>query len=152
MRQWWIDQNRIMGSSNPFTEELEYLFEIGFNTIISFLDEKEQRPYYDVERILTLGFDRSSIPIKDFSAPALKQYMEFLEIVSRTSGQVLIHCQGGYGRTGAMAAAYWINQGMPAHEAVIEVRHLRPGALEILDQEESVYELERYLLRMNETT
>ena len=68
MSQWWIDENRVMGSSNPFTEVLEHLFQIGFNTIISLLDENEQLPYYDVERIMALGFDRFSIPIKDFTA------------------------------------------------------------------------------------
>ena len=148
MSQWWIDENRVMGSSNPFTEVLEHLFQIGFNTIISLLDENEQLPYYDVERIMALGFDRFSIPIKDFTAPALKQFIEFLKIMSRASGKALIHCQGGYGRTGAMAAAYWIDKGLPAHEAIRKVRRLRPGALEIAEQEESLFDLEGYLLTL----
>jgi len=152
MSQWWIDENRVMGSRNPFTEELEHLFQIGFNTIISLLDENEQLPYYDVERILALGFNRFSIPIKDFTAPALKQFIKFHRIMSRASGKVLIHCQGGYGRTGAMAAAYWIDKGLPAHEAIRKVRRLRPGALEIAEQEESLYDLEGYLLTMNRIT
>ena len=151
MSQWWIDENKVMGSSNPFTEELERLFQTGFNTIISFLDENEQTPYYDREKILELGFERFSIPIKDFTAPAMKQYMQFLEIVSLALGKVLIHCQGGYGRTGAMAAAYWIDKGLPAHEAIRKVRRIRPGALEIPVQEDSLYDLEGYLSTMKKT-
>jgi len=68
--------------------------------------------------------------------------------MSRASGKALIHCQGGYGRTGAMAAAYWIDKGLPAHEAIRKVRRLRPGALEIAEQEESLYDLEGYLLTL----
>ena len=75
MSQWWIDENRVMGSSNPFTEELERLFQAGFNTIISLLYEKDQSPFYDVEKIVMLGYDRFSIPIKDFTAPGLSQFM-----------------------------------------------------------------------------
>lgn len=149
MSQWWIDENRVMGSSNPFTEELVDLFQIGFNTVISLLDESEQSPYYNVGKIVALGFDRTSIPIKDYTAPALKQFMKFLEIVHRDAGKVLIHCQGGYGRTGAMAAAYWMDKGLSAQEAIRKVRRLRPGALEIPDQEASVYDLEGYLLSLN---
>jgi protein-tyrosine phosphatase len=149
MSQWWIDENRVMGSSNPFTEELEHLFQIGFNTVISLLDENEQFPYYDVEKIVALGFDRSSIPIKDYTAPALKQFMKFLEIVHRDAGKVLIHCQGGYGRTGTMAAAYWMDKGLSAQEAIRKVRRLRPGAFEIAEQELSVYNLEGYFLTLN---
>ena len=57
-------------------------------------------------------------------------------------GKVLIHCQGGWGRTGTMAAAYWINMGLPAHKAITKVRQTNPGALEIPVQEDSLYELE----------
>ena len=149
MSQWWIDENRVMGSSNPVTEELEHLFQIGFNTVISLLDENEQLPYYDVEKIVALGFDRSSIPIKDYTAPALNQFLEFLQIVHRDTGKVLIHCHGGYGRTGAMAAAYWMDKGLSAREAIRKVRRLRPGALEIAVQELSLYDLEGYLSRVN---
>jgi hypothetical protein len=41
-----------------------------------------------------------------------------------------------------MAAAYWINKGLPAHKAITKVRQTNPGALEIPVQEDSLYELE----------
>ncbi len=145
MSQWWIDENKVLGSGNPATGELVHLFQHGFNTIISLLDESEQSPYYDVEKSIAIGFDRRSISIRDFTAPSQNQFIEFLKIMGQASGKVLIHCQGGYGRTGAMGAAYWLDKGLPAHEAIRKVRHLRPGALEIVEQEESLYDLERYL-------
>lgn len=142
MGQWWIDEPGILGSGNPIDAELERLFEDGFRTIISLLDENEQRPRYHIQKIEAMGFNRHSIPVKDFTAPTLDQFIQFLEIIDGAEGKVLIHCQGGWGRTGTMAAAYWINKGLPAHKAITKVRQTNPGALEIPVQEDSLYELE----------
>ncbi len=49
MSRWWIDEPVFVGSSNPTTDELKELFQLGFRTIISLLDESEQHPNYDVE-------------------------------------------------------------------------------------------------------
>ena len=65
MTQWWIDEPVFVGSSNPSTDELKDLFQLGIRTIISFLEESEQVPNYDVEDAEAMGFDRVSIPIRD---------------------------------------------------------------------------------------
>jgi len=57
-------------------------------------------------------------------------------------GKVLVHCQGGTGRTGTMAATYWVKKGLSASKAIEKVRKSRPGAVEIPEQEESLFELE----------
>jgi protein-tyrosine phosphatase len=41
-----------------------------------------------------------------------------------------------------MAAAYWIKKGLSASKAIEKVRKSRPGAIEIPEQEESLFELE----------
>ena len=65
MRQWWIDEPVFVVSSNPSADELKDLFQLGIRTIISFLEESEQVPNYDVEDAEAMGFDRVSIPIRD---------------------------------------------------------------------------------------
>ena len=45
-----------------------------------------------------------------------------------------MHCQGGTGRTGTAAAAYWIAKGVPFGESVARVREARPGAVETVEQ------------------
>jgi len=140
--QWWIDEPNVLGSSNPTDDQLERLFHQGFRTIVSLLDENEQHPYYDTMKAEAIGFDRHSIPVKDFTAPTLHQFKQFLRIMSQASGKVVIHCQAGSGRTGAMAAAYWINRGLPVHEAIRKVRESNPAAVEMPEQEDSLYELE----------
>jgi len=143
MSQWWIDEPRLLGTSNPTNRELEDLYQEGFRTIISLLNEDEERPYYDIEKIEAMGFKRYSIPVRDFSAPKLADFQQFLDIVSKSlnQGKVLIHCQGGTGRTGTMAAAYWIKKGLSASKAIEKIRRSRPGAIEIPEQEESLFKL-----------
>jgi ADP-ribosyl-[dinitrogen reductase] hydrolase len=48
---------------------------------------------------------------------------------------VLIHCKGGLGRTGTIAARLLIEHGLGAEEAIRAVRAVRPGAIENARQE-----------------
>ena len=43
---WWIDENRVAGGPNPDPATLEILKARGFRTIVSLLDETEQRRNY----------------------------------------------------------------------------------------------------------
>ena len=151
MSRWWIDEPTFVVSSNPIDEDLRELFESGFRTIISLLDESEQSPNYDVNQAQKTGFNRVSIPIKDFTAPTLEQFEEFFEAVNHAlnKGKVVMHCEGGTGRTGTMAAAYWINKGLSAKEAIDRVRRNRRYAVEEPEQEGSLHKLEETLKNKN---
>ncbi len=50
-------------------------------------------------------------------------------------GKVLVHCRGGQGRSGTIAAALLIAGGLPAQEAIDLVRADRPAAIETASQE-----------------
>jgi atypical dual specificity phosphatase len=147
MSQWWIDEPNFLGSSNPTTDELTELYLRGFRTIVSLLDETEQRPNYSVEEAKAMGFDWISIPIRDFTAPTQNQFSQFLNAANQAlgKGKVIMHCQGGSGRTGTMGAGYWIKKGLSAKEAIEKVRKPRPHVVETKEQEESLQELEKAL-------
>jgi atypical dual specificity phosphatase len=147
MAQWWIDEPKFIGSSNPTNDELKELYMKGYRTIISLLDESEQRPEYDVEEAKALGFNRIPIPIKDFTAPTQKHFSQFLNAVNKAlqKGKVIMHCEGGTGRTGTMAAAYWIGKRLSAKDAIDKVRKSRPHAVEMKEQEENLKKLEKSL-------
>jgi atypical dual specificity phosphatase len=149
MSQWWIEKPILLGSSNPTERELEDLYQVGFRTIISLLDEDEQSPYYETKEMEEMGLIRYSIPIRDFTPPSLADFNKFLDIVSNSlkQGKVLVHCQGGIGRTGTMAAAYWIKKGLSAKNAIAKARKSRLGAIESSEQEEALYRLEASIKR-----
>lgn len=142
MDTWWIDEPLVLGSRNPSDQELARLREQGFSVLVSLLDDKKQPPRYDVEAEARAGWSRHSIPVEDFHPPSLEQLRDFkLLFESVPQGtKVLVHCEGGSGRTGSMAAAYWITRGLTATEAIARVRQARPGAIETCEQEKVLYQ------------
>jgi len=56
--------------------------------------------------------------------------------------KILIHCRGGLGRSGMIAARLLIEGGLTPAEAVTLVRRHRPGAIETRDQEQYVLRLD----------
>jgi ADP-ribosyl-[dinitrogen reductase] hydrolase len=48
---------------------------------------------------------------------------------------VLVHCRGGLGRAGMMAARLLVELGVEPAKAIADVRAVRPGAIETPEQE-----------------
>lgn len=134
---WWIDKGVLAGSHNPSNRELSNACKLGITTVISLLDETEQFPAYSNEIFRTGKLQhRHSIPVRDFSAPSIGQLREFITLVRESPGAVLVHCQGGSGRTGTFGAAWLISKGISAGEAISAVRKMNPHAVETASQEE----------------
>ena len=52
---------------------------------------------------------------------------------------VVVHCLGGHGRTGTMLACYLVRfLGVSGEEAIEEIRRMRPGSVETVEQEETI--------------
>lgn len=64
--------------------------------------------------------------------PALRS--DLLALVQQ-GGSVLVHCRGGLGRAGTVAALLAIETGMAPAAAIAAVRAIRPGAIETAVQE-----------------
>jgi atypical dual specificity phosphatase len=136
MDAWWVDDPHLLGSENPTLADLEQLRQTGFGVLVSLLDEQEQPPRYDVDRATALGFVRHTIPVEDFRAPTVEQLESFVRMVAGLppGTKTVVHCQGGTGRTGTFAAAYWIAKGLSVSEAIAHVRKARPHAVETREQ------------------
>ena len=108
---------------------------------------RNKAPNYDIEEVGAMGFKRYSIPLKDFSVPLLDDFTVFLRVVHQAleQGKVLVHCQAGLGRTGTMAAAYWVNKGLSVNEATKRIRKSNPSVIVNVGQENSLYELEAFV-------
>lgn len=96
-----------------------------------------QLPYKAME----LGFTWFHIPIRDVSIPDFRFHERWSGIGLRLmnvlidGGRVVIHCRGGLGRSGIVAALMLIEAGMESRDAVVAVREARPGAIETIQQE-----------------
>lgn len=80
-------------------------------------------------------------PIVDVTAPGPAFESAWPALSSQLRGllargaRVLVHCRGGRGRAGMVAARLLVEQSLPSSEAVAMVRAVRPGAIETLAQE-----------------
>ena len=54
---------------------------------------------------------------------------------------VVVHCRGGLGRTGLVAARLLVELGESPVSALVRVRAARPGAVETVEQEKYVLQL-----------
>lgn len=145
MSKWWIDEPLVLGSSNPSEEDLRDLRPQGFAILVCLLDPNEQSANYDREEAIKLGYRLHAIPVRDFCPPSVSQLKEFVNLArgAYDHAKLLVHCQGGTGRTGTMAAAYWISKGLSKESAVSRIRQARPHAVETPEQHRCLEEFER---------
>ena len=89
------------------------------------------------------GFVVRRFPIRDHSVCTLADMREIVSWLSETlagGATVMVHCVGGLGRSGIVAACYLTAAGLSAEEAIAEVRHTRsPFAIESAEQAEFVH-------------
>ncbi|HEY5789588.1 MAG TPA: cyclin-dependent kinase inhibitor 3 family protein [Gammaproteobacteria bacterium] len=87
------------------------------------------------------GLEFHRLPVPDGEPPGKEFEFHWLDLGPelqrrlRAGGRVVIHCKGGLGRAGTVAARLLIELGEPPWSAVNRVREARPGAIETAAQE-----------------
>jgi predicted protein tyrosine phosphatase len=82
------------------------------------------------------GIEWHHLPIADFSVPTqafeqqwARQGFKIREML-RNGEDLLVHCKGGLGRAGMIAARLLVELGMDPEQAIHAVRRVRKGAIE----------------------
>jgi protein-tyrosine phosphatase len=83
------------------------------------------------EAVQRRGLEWLHRPIPDVSSKHLRSRLDAGE-------NILIHCRGGVGRSGMVAARLLVEFGVDAETAIARVRAARPGAIETWEQEQWV--------------
>jgi atypical dual specificity phosphatase len=129
----WIVPGQLLLRSYPrTTETLRDLAGQGVTVLINL----EQRPH-DRARLDRFGLTEVHIPVPDFTAPTpedLDRGVDAIETHLAQGRVVTVHCGGGLGRSGTLAACYLVHQGQTPDDAIAHVRRLRPGAIETAAQ------------------
>jgi len=119
---------------------LAQLKQAGTMAVITLMPDDEMARF-EVENLPSIctriGLQWFHLPIEDDTAPTA----EFQRRWEKQKGQITtmlekketlaIHCRGGSGRTGLMAAIILLECGIPIGQAVSMVKGLRPNALKI---------------------
>jgi ADP-ribosyl-[dinitrogen reductase] hydrolase len=127
--------------------DLDGIRDWGAAAVVTLLEPKELvllRVERLGEEILRRNILWFHLPIVDVSIPDERFEREWvvageeLRSMLRRKLDVLVHCRGGLGRAGTIAARLLIELGMEPTKAIEHVRAARPGAIETNDQEKFV--------------
>jgi len=144
----WIVGDKLALSPLPSLSDIDELAKI-FNAIVVLIEPHEFHGYMDLylDKWRSYGVDVYYAPTPDFHpVDLLELHMinRWISKVIQNNGRVLVHCHGGIGRSGMVAASYLIYSGLDVYNAIEIVRNKRPGALETASQQRVVYDY--YLL------
>jgi protein-tyrosine phosphatase len=99
--------------------------------------------------VVARGLTWHHLPIEDERAPD-HRFERAWSIVGpklvgsvMQGGKVLVHCRGGLGRAGTVAARMLVEAGASANDAIARVRAARQGAIETAAQERYIHGLGR---------
>ena len=91
-------------------------------------------------QVQALGIAWHHLPIVDFQPPDARFEAGWADrgpallALLRAGGRVIVHCRGGLGRSGTVAARMLVELDVPAPEAIARVHGVRPGAIETPEQ------------------
>jgi len=94
-----------------------------------------------------LGFDWHHLPIRDVGIPGKPFETGWVRSgpilcdALKAGKRVTVHCRGGLGRSGLVAARLLVDLGVRPRDAINRVRAVRPGAIETREQERYVLAL-----------
>lgn len=109
-------------SAQPDGPALEALARRGVKTIINLQLPADVDPAEEVFA-RAHGIQYLPLPLAGFSAPTEEQIARALDLIERSPGPVLVHCQHGADRTGTVIARYRIErQGWSVAEAMAEAK------------------------------
>ena len=142
------DRNAMTGYwDRDLALDLDAIRDWGAAAVVTLLEPKELtllRVARLGEEVIRRNIRWFHLPIVDVSIPDDKFEQEWtiageeLRSLLRRRLDVLVHCRGGLGRAGTMAARLLVELGMAPTTAIANVRAVRPGAIETVDQEEFV--------------
>ncbi|RLF66116.1 MAG: hypothetical protein DRN26_04440 [Thermoplasmata archaeon] len=153
MRAFWITENVAFG---PIPMHVDYDDIVRkFDVVVSLIEDEEYRRYhYDTSYFEDMGLKVIKLPTQDFRAPKLVPAMWLLGEILRMDEKgmkVYVHCVGGLGRSGSIAAAYLsYKYGLNHEKAIREVRKKRPGSVQAREQEKFVERVYKIIKRCRE--
>lgn len=147
--------NAMTGSwDRDVTLDVESVKAWGATVVISLLEdfEYDELEVRNLPAVYQEHFKWFNLPIPDKCAPDkawLSHWLTLrdeLKTLLANNGKILIHCKGGFGRTGTVAALILMDHGYTAVDAIAACRQAREFAVETEVQEKFLMAYERLKL------
>lgn len=137
-RFYWVIEGQLAGSSRPgafgtsLAADLAVLRGHGIQSVLTLTETPVV-----AHELEAAGLDTLHLPVNDFHAPTTQQMLRALAYIDASLAEnmpVVVHCMAGQGRTGTILAAWLLQSGLSADDAIAEIRALAPGAIESAPQ------------------
>ena len=126
---------------------LDALTSIGVDLVVALTpDDEMERLGVDTmpNQIKAAGMEWLQVPVVNYSTPEADQLEAFMAAMADVklrldAGQhIVVHCRGGTGRAGKVAAVMLIHYGVDPDQAITMIRGQRQGCIQTEDQEQFV--------------
>ena len=135
------------GQWGPLAGDLERLRDLGAVDLVTLIEDHEFALLGVTSmaaQVAASGIRWWHLPIRDMGVPDANFEARW-QIAGGELGKLLengrsiaVHCRGGLGRTGIVAARLLVERGMAPAQAIAHVRETRPGSIETKAQEDFV--------------
>ena len=140
--------NEISVNDQLFLDELKKFYQLNCSVIVSLVEDSEFEKMYNkklfVRQIYNNNLNWFHLPIVDLKAPDHKFLDKWHTIKPLLKNNlihgknIVLHCMGGKGRSGIIAAILLIEFGDSNKEVINIVRKKRKGAIETNEQEDFI--------------
>ena len=133
------------GWARDLEQDIALIKSWGATSVVTLMEQWELETYQVPalgDHVKAADMQWFHLPIVDGGAPDSAWHANWITEGAKLRSQlkqdrkILIHCLGGRGRTGTVAAWLLIESGVPAETAIANVRTAREGAIETLVQEQ----------------
>ncbi len=134
----WIIDDKLAVAPMPSISDIPELSKI-FDAVVVLIEPPEALGSIDyyIQQWTSMGVEVYYLPTPDFHPVELLDLYNVTKWIDEKieeGKRVLIHCMGGVGRSGLVAAAYLVYTGKDLYHVVEEVSNRRPGALTNIGQ------------------
>jgi protein-tyrosine phosphatase len=134
---------------------LQQLAAAGTTAILTLMpkDEMQRSAVVDLPQLCEhSGLEWFHLPIEDDHAPerafeeAWQSAKTKIHLLLDAGKTIAIHCKGGTGRTGLVAARILLERGIPLNNVIAHVKTARPNALQIQAHQKYIAEIAQHIV------
>jgi protein-tyrosine phosphatase len=134
-----IALSRMPGSVTSLNDDIAEIIALDCACVLTLTPDQELNQHGAEQlpmMLKRLGLPWHHFPIEDYGRPAVSQTERWSDLSLRLhqflddDRKVLIHCYAGIGRSGMIALRLMVERGADPIEALAQIRHIRPGAVE----------------------
>lgn len=149
----WVIEGKLAASGRLMSKsQLAWCVKHGIKSVVTIRELPLESKWFaaDKQKDPDNVISYKHIEVKDYGAPPIEELhyaVNYIDDEISKDRPVVVHCNGGRGRTGTLLAAYFMNkEGLTAKQALERVREIRGRAPRREKQLKALSDYENYLL------